>query len=269
MDKDRLAKKLTSILPDREGDIHDTIATSREDTIADEASSMIRKKTASELAALKYKEINKLRALEEKVSSGKEIGPRELNMAEEQKAKIAAIEELELLNAKPNVQNMIDEQIQKEEQPMPAHTPTNTPTNTPAYQPSAISRKEALYSLKGTTRPEISKLMATLNVNLDMQLTRQDTANLLAALLTCNSSQLDALYNNKKVPIVIKTVIKRLKEDEKLGRLDTIEKIWDKLFGKGPLRLDLPQQAQVQTGIIPDTPVSREAYILIREALIK
>ena len=261
MDKDRLAKKLTSILPDREGNIHDTIATSREDTIADEASSMIRKKTASELAALKYKEINKLRALEEKASSGEDIGPHELSMTEEQKAKIAAIEELELLNAKPNVQNMIDEQIQKEEQP--------TPTNTPAYQPSAISRKEALYSLKGTTRPEISKLMTTLNVNLDMQLTRQDTANLLAALLTCNSSQLDALYNNKKVPIVIKTVIKRLKEDEKFGCLDTIEKIWDKLFGKGPLRLDLPQQAQVQTGIIPDTPVSREAYILIREALIK
>ena len=74
---------------------------------------------------------------------------------------------------------------------------------------------------------------------------------------------------NKKVPVVIKTIIKRLIEDEKLGNIETIEKLWDRIFGKGPMQLNLPEQQQLQTGIIPNVPVSREAYLIIRENLIK
>lgn len=64
--------------------------------------------------------------------------------------------------------------------------------------------------LQGASRPEITKLLTSLNINLSVQLTKQDTANLLACLLTCNEAQLAALYSNKKIPIVIKTVIKQL-----------------------------------------------------------
>ena len=123
--------------------------------------------------------------------------------------------------------------------------------------------------LQGASRPEITKLLTNLNINLSVQLTKQDTANLLACLLTCNHSQLQALMTNKKVPVVIKTVIKRLIEDEKLGNIETIEKLWDRIFGKGPMQLSLPEGQQLQTGIIPNQPVSREAYILIRDTLIK
>lgn len=123
--------------------------------------------------------------------------------------------------------------------------------------------------LQGASRPEITKLLTSLNINLSVQLTKQDTANLLACLLTCNHSQLQALMANKKVPVVIKTVIKRLIEDEKLGNIETIEKLWDRIFGKGPMQLSLPEGQQLQTGIIPNQPVSREAYILIRDTLIK
>ena len=42
------------------------------------------------------------------------------------------------------------------------------------------------------------------------------------------------------------------------------------IFGKGPMQLSLPEgQQQLQTGIIPNQPVSREAYLIIRENLIK
>ena len=123
--------------------------------------------------------------------------------------------------------------------------------------------------LQGASRPEITKLLTSLNINLSVQLTKQDTANLLACLLTCNHSQLQALMANKKVPVVIKTVIKRLIEDEKLGNIETIEKLWDRIFGKGPMQLSLPEQQQLQTGIIPNVPVSREAYIVIRDTLMK
>ena len=122
--------------------------------------------------------------------------------------------------------------------------------------------------LQGTSRPEITKLLTSLNINLSVQLTKQDTANLLACLLTCNNTQLQALMTNKKVPVVIKTIIKRLIEDERLGNIETIEKLWDRIFGKGPMQLNLPEGQQLQTGIIPNQPVSREAYILIRDTLI-
>ena len=75
--------------------------------------------------------------------------------------------------------------------------------------------------------------------------------------------------NNKKIPVVIKTVIKRLIEDMKLGNIETVEKLWDRIFGKGAMQLNLPEQAQLQTGILPNVPISREAYVIIRESLIK
>ena len=73
----------------------------------------------------------------------------------------------------------------------------------------------------------------------------------------------------KKVPVVIKTVIKRLQEDAKLGNIDTVERLWDRVFGKNAMTLDLPERAQIDTGIIPNTPISREAYIVIRDSLIR
>ena len=51
--------------------------------------------------------------------------------------------------------------------------------------------------------------------------------------------------------------------------IETIEKLWDRIFGKGPMQLNLPEQQQLQTGIIPNVPISREAYVIIRESLIK
>ena len=107
-----------------------------------------------------------------------------------------------------------------------------------------------------------------------MYLTRTDTYNLLSCLLTCNENQLDALYANPKVPLAIKTVIKRIKEDSRLGNIKTIEKLWDRIFGKADkAKIELPaqiQSAQLQgvQGIIPNTVVSREAYMIIRDTII-
>ena len=67
----------------------------------------------------------------------------------------------------------------------------------------------------------------------------------------------------------IKTVIKRLKEDAKLGNIETIERLWDRIFGKvGKTVLELPQQSQSLPGIIPNTVISREAYTVIRDTII-
>lgn len=117
----------------------------------------------------------------------------------------------------------------------------------------------------GTTSYEIQRLLTSLNVNLNVQLTKTDTHNLLATLLTCNEAQLLALQSNKKVPLAIKTVIKRLIDDAAVGNIANIEKLWNRIFGPSMMQVDMPQGYQ---GIVPNVPVSREAYILIRETLI-
>lgn len=123
-------------------------------------------------------------------------------------------------------------------------------------------------SLQGAARADVVKLLNSLNINLNVQLTKSDTANLLACLLTCNETQLNALLTNTKVPIVIKTVIRRLLTDVQKGDMATIEKLWDRVFGKGAMSLELPEQT-LAAGLIPNTPVSREAYIVIRDTLMK
>ena len=127
----------------------------------------------------------------------------------------------------------------------------------------------SIMASQGTTRPEVVRLLTQLNVNLNLQLTKTDTANLLACLLTANENQLRAIYKNKKTPVAIKTVIKRLLDDAMLGNIETVEKLWDRIFGKAGMMLNLPEQTQQMTGIIPNTPVSREAYIVIRDTLLK
>lgn len=120
-------------------------------------------------------------------------------------------------------------------------------------------------AMAGVTRVEVAKLLTSLNINLNVQLTKTDTYNLLATLLTCNETQLNALLNNKKIPMAIKAVIKRIITDTNDGNISTIERLWDRVFGKETLGMSMPEGYQ---GILPNVPVSREAYVLIRETLI-
>lgn len=122
----------------------------------------------------------------------------------------------------------------------------------------------------GTTRRDVVKLLSSLNVNTSLYLTRTDTYNLLSCLLTCNEEQLDAVYSNPKTPLAVKTVIKRLQEDSRTGNIETLERLWDRVFGKGVAAADLqlPEAATAAPGLIPKTLVSREAYVLIRETVL-
>lgn len=258
----KIAQKLADILPNRPI----VPGMSNPDTselVEQEATRIKSKQDAKELARIKYLEKQKLRNLqakqEKRQSLAEELGVEEIpdgqtelqakRIAEQQK-RVEAIEALEAQTVEPLKATELAERHD-------------------SGRGSYSSAIRSALQLQGTSRPEITKLLTSLNINLSVQLTKQDTANLLACLLTCNHSQLQALMTNKKVPVVIKTIIKRLIEDEKLGNIETIEKIWDRIFGKGPMQLSLPEGQQLQTGIIPNQPVSREAYILIRDTLIK
>lgn len=262
MKTDKIAQKLADILPSRPV----VPGMSNPDTsklVEQEATRIKAKADAKELARIKYLERQRLRNLKEKQerrqSLAEELGVEEIPDGQtelqakrivEQQKRVEAIEALEAQTVEPLKATELAERHD-------------------SGKGSYSSAIRSALQLQGASRPEITKLLTSLNINLSVQLTKQDTANLLACLLTCNNSQLQALMTNKKVPVVIKTVIKRLIEDEKLGNIETIEKLWDRIFGKGPMQLSLPEGQQLQTGIIPNQPVSREAYILIRDTLMK
>lgn len=264
MKQEKIEQQLSDILPERQQMIG--VATSPTDeNIANAAHGIKAKHEAKELAKIKFIEKQrlaaeeaKLKKLEERKSLVEELGltgavnpygatEHQINAIAEQKKKIEAIEAIEAQAVSPLDVREI------------AANPNNK------VKPSTITNA---LKLQGASRADVLKLLNSLNINVSLQLTKADTANLLACLLTCNSTQLTALMHNKKVPIVIKTVIKRLIEDEKLGNIETIEKLWDRIFGKGPMQLNLPEEQQLQSGIIPNTAVSREAYIVIRDTLI-
>ena len=263
--KDKIAEQLSDLLPDRPK-MPGLSNPNTSKMVKEEATRIKARQDAKEVARIKYLEKQKLRKLEDKQakrqSLAEELGLDEIpdgqtahqaeQIAEqiaEQKKKVEAIEAIEAQVVQP------------------LH-PVELAENTPGNKIYSSVTTRAL-QMQGTTRPEVLKLLASLNINLNVQLSKQDTANLLACLLTCNEAQLAALYNNKKIPIVIKTVIKRLQEDVKLGNIETVEKLWDRVFGKNAMSLNLPEQTQLETGILPNVPVSREAYIVIRDTLLK
>lgn len=135
-------------------------------------------------------------------------------------------------------------------------------------QARRILSKSEVSALVGTSRPEIARLMAALNLDTNVQLSKNDTSNLLACLLTCNETQLDALYTNRKIPVAIKIIIKRILDDAKTGSTDTVERLWDKIFGKNGLNTPEAAAQSAVESLIPDAPISREAYAILHQTLI-
>ncbi len=224
---------------------------------------------AREKARTKYNELKDAQEREERVALAAEvnldtkeiINPEDLtqhqiqNIAVEQKRQ----KEVEALIAEASpVIDVVDA-------PQNAAPGATAEVIVPSLSQNKLSQTLAL---QGAAKADVVKLLNSLNINLNVQLTKADTANLLACLLTCNESQLQALLTNKKVPIVIKTVIRRLLDDSNKGNMDAIEKLWDRVFGKGPMTVNMPEES-LNKSLIPNMPVSREAYILIRDTLMK
>lgn len=244
---ERINDEINDILPDS-SDLLGTDGLERRATLSyNKAKATHDRKTAMELAKAKLRM--------QKAAEGQAAREAVTNYREaKQAATEAAIQKLEEEDPNMSVKEIIEV--------------ANATAVAHGQQPMAENVAKQLMLSQGTTRPEVVRLLSKLNINLNLQLTKNDTANLLACLLTANQQQLQALYNNDATPLAIRIIIKRLMNDAKLGEITTIEKLWDRVFGKAGMQLDLPKEATV-AGIIPNTPVSREAYILIRESLLK
>ena len=243
MDKNLYKEQLASLLPEHD-EINENyeITDTRSEYIAEAVDARETKMNASTLARMKMKEKRELEKLEKRKTNPT------FGMTEKQKQKYELeqqrlqenIAELELVESSPEAQQFLSGGFSD------------------------------LSPYAGATKREMVKLMESLNINLSLNLTQSDTYNLLGCLLTCNETQLMALYNNPKIPLAIKTVIKRMLDDSKLGNIETIEKLWDRIFGKASKAiLEMPNVPQTTAnGIIPNTVVSREAYMIIRDTII-
>lgn len=262
MKQSKIEEQLSSILPNHtQAPSLNRSSASMTQSIAEEAAGIKAKADAKELARIKYIEKCRLQREKAKIEEKRSLA-EELGLDPERAETISTKLQMErVAEHEKNIQTI--EAI--EAQTVNPLDPVEIAKKSGTYS----SKTTQLLQLQGASRPEITKLLTSLNINLSVQLSKQDTANLLACLLTCNESQLNALLSNKKIPVVIKTVIKRLIEDMKLGNIETVEKLWDRIFGKGAMQLNLPEQAQLQTGILPNVPISREAYVIIRESLMK
>ena len=254
MSTQNLTDDIMSILPTAPTGPNATGLVKTEAMVKENAERIAQQKTARELAALKQKEQAKLE--------------REKARLEREKEKLDRCQQLGIPVTRTELQH---ERIQEQEakiELIEALEEENQGIQTLIHKNLKPAQVRQLADIQGATRPEVLKLLQSLNINLNLALTKTDTANLLACLLTCNEQQLDALYKNKKIPVAVKTVIKRLKEDATLGNIDTIERLWDRVFGKAAMSLDLPNQ-DTMNGIIPNTPISREAYLILRDTYMK
>ena len=121
------------------------------------------------------------------------------------------------------------------------------------------------------TSAQVSKLLKSLNINLNMQFSKKETYDLIATLLTCNEAQLEALQTNRRVPIVIKTIIKNILLDYERGSMATVDKLWTRLFGAdfndngknqgGSTTVNI---LSMVPGVDGSKPISREGYLQIK-----
>lgn len=253
-----LKNKISSILPDDPSSQSGFTpyideSAKREEVIQAQAAKEAERKSAAELAKLKVAAKARVKAAEAQQQAAIPTAPSEAKLKEAKEA-LDTIETLQA-QAQQASATRVDVVAQK--------------AMASGQQVKPVDLNNVL-KLQGTSRKEITALMASLGINTSIQLSKADTQNIVACLLTCNETQLHALISNKKVPIAAKVIIKRLLDDAKVGNIETVEKLWDRIFGKQGLVQALPeQQTQQMQGLIPNVPVSREAYILIRDTLIQ
>lgn len=89
-------------------------------------------------------------------------------------------------------------------------------------------------------------------------ISREDAFKLMGHLLSCNKAELETMARNPDLPISIVCQIKAIVTDMSLGKTDTVDKIFDRLYGKSTQPMELT--GAQGTPLIPDKPMTRKEY---------
>lgn len=178
--------------------------------------------------------------------------------------------------------------------PAPASQPQASMTPIPAapsFAPAAreqrvVSRRQRE---EQDRRDRASELLASLGLSAPdtAQMSRADLAAVLEVLLSADEASLRRLHDRPDTPTSLKTVIRRVLADMQSGSLKALHGLWDRLYGRTPLTASpassVPSAGQPGSpaqqpgqllqdalqGVLPSSPVSREAYIVIRDTLMR
>lgn len=170
-------------------------------------------------------------------------------------------------------------------EPAPAVLPA-----APSFAPAAraqrtVSRRQRE---EQDRRDRASALLASLGLSSPgtAQMSRADLAAVLEVLLSADEASLRRLHDRPDIPASLKTIIRRVLADMQSGSLKALHGLWDRLYGRQPLTAPDAGQAQplgtspassgagqllqdTLQGVLPQQPVSREAYIVIRDTLMR
>jgi len=90
------------------------------------------------------------------------------------------------------------------------------------------------------------------------QISHEDANKLLWHILGCNKANFEAMFRNTDLPISILTQMIAIADDMKNKKCDTVNKIWDRIFGKSLQTMELTGAKSLP--LIPAGPMSRMGY---------
>ena len=95
------------------------------------------------------------------------------------------------------------------------------------------------------------------------QISREDANKLLWHILCCNKADFEAMSRNSDLPISLLSQIRAIAEDLKNGKTNTVDKIWDAIWGKSFQTMELTGAKSLP--LIPAGPMSRKGYLKLLE----
>lgn len=136
-----------------------------------------------------------------------------------------------------------------------------------SYRPKNLSGVKRMVR---ETTPVSNPLGEFLGEGFKEGLTRTEMYRLVSAVMAGTEEQLETLLSSKNVPVVIKTIVRRVLDDSRTGDIEAVEKLWDRIFGKTMPAPPQGVQADASQAAAPAGEVlSRESYVYIRDTLLR
>ena len=90
------------------------------------------------------------------------------------------------------------------------------------------------------------------------EISKEDALKLMTKVLMSSKADLEAMARNADLPIAIACQIKAIVTDMQNGRTDTVDRLFDRLYGKSIQPMELT--GAEGTPLIPKEPMSRKEY---------
>jgi len=119
--------------------------------------------------------------------------------------------------------------------------------------------KENQPTIRGRKLSRINEFKRSFDMdNPEREISHEDATKLMTHILFCNRSQLEAMCKNADLPIFLLCLIKGILTDTANGQTNTVERLFDRLFGRSMQPIELT--GANRTPLFPSGPMSRKAY---------